>query len=329
MTKLPTIVAVIDTETNTTISDSNHTAQEAMSAAIPANNESSWEQVTQNAANSAETAAEKAAEATIHTTFQQWKGYITSGDGTLVPMAVRQCFVDPQYGICSSSGSSPTAVVYLYLDGSFYYQLHLIEPYLSVVKQNRPLPQPPSFTNSSINGGDFIDWTLAIAIGVVVVLGILMIFQQIGIRIFFHKSQKNFFRPLAVEKDDEVDDHIRGQDNFHSFAQDVIPWSMSGKGASSPHGRSSKVVVSVFSMVAPLAPPELELVESRFHRDPDLVDLPHLRSRSKVAIPASMEHRTTSFHSDTSDPGSDTEDLFGSPSQGNGVFHLTRDKLSV
>ena len=324
ITKLPTVVAVID---NTAIPDSDEAAQDAVSAAVTNKNESSSE-TTQKAADAAEAAvvaAEKAAEATAHTAYQQWKGYITSGDGTLVPTAVRQCFVNPQYGIGSGSGSdsSPTAVGYLYLDGSFYYQLHLIEPYLSVVQLHRPLPQPPSFTNSSINGGDFIDWTLAIAIGVVVVLGILMIFQQIGIRIFFHKSQKNFFRPLALEKDDEVDDHIRGQDHFNSFAQDVIPWSMSGKGASSPHGRSSKVVVSVFSMVAPLAPPELELVESRFHRDPDLVDLPHLRSRSKVAIPASMDHRTTSFHSDTSDPGSDNEDLFGSPSQGNGVFHLT------
>jgi hypothetical protein len=162
----------------------------------------------------------------------------------------------------------------------------------------------------------------------VVVLGLLMLLQQIGIPIFLYRSQKKFFDPHAQEKDEvELEDHmhrqLHGQGHVHGFEPDVIPWSMSGKSSNrSQHGGKATPPI-----IAPAS--ELEMVESIFHRgDPDFVDLPHLKSTSKVAVPVSLENRSLSNVSDQSAGRSggaieDEEDVLGltTRSHANGAFH--------
>jgi hypothetical protein len=327
-TSIPTVIIPVPGDEAT---EAVKAAQEAVNAAQEAKNFSSSEasEKAANAAQAAAQAAQKAADASAQTAYHQMRGYITSGDGELVSSAIRQCFTNLLFGVADGSGSSsaPTAVAYLYLDGSFYYRLNMTEPYLSVVRQHRPMPTPPSFKRSIMNGGgDFIDWTLALAIGMAVVLGILMLLQQIGIRIFLYKSQKKFFDPHAIEKDEiELDEHmhrqLHGQGHSHGFEPDVIPWSMSGKSSSrSQHGKKTMTPASV----KPAS--ELEMVESIFHRgDPDFVDLPHLKSTSKVAVPVSLDQRTLSNLSSEHSAG---RSMGGASEDEEDVLHLTNTPRS-
>lgn len=252
-----------------------------------------------DAAEAAANAAQKTADAAQALAAME---NLLSGDGDLVSSAVRECFSRPQFGIRGENGT----IGYLYLDGNFYYQLNLTAPYVDVVKFDRPLPR--SKTQDPVKaGGDVVDMTLAFVLIALLVFGFFALLQQIGCRMGFHYSQKRFFSPRHDH--DDISDALE-EESVSSDADRMddclgIPFSMGGR-KSPPYRR--RTIVPIVQNEHPksrsssdgdmeLVPTRSATVPPRFARHPDLVDMPNLKSSSKVAVPVA-------HHSANGDNGS-------------------------
>ena len=214
---------------------------------------------------------------------------------------------------------------YVYWDGSFYLRLNLTAPFISVIPLNMELPQPDS-PNGFVRG-DLVDWALALAIFGFFLLGVLLTLQQImgrNLRVIrpLYKFQRWFFDPLnhTVSSSGDLDLSERDIDQDFMFGEERIPISMGGKLA--PFTLSQMLspdpgVEWHEGKVESVGEVELAVrnEDGGFHsnnvdgqgddgdypsssqnpgsakrlfRDPDLVDLPDLKSKSKVAVPVSF-----------------------------------------
>ena len=304
--------------TGDTASEAQKAANEAHEAAAEAKNASTNESA-EKAADAAEHAADAAQKAANAARWQKDMESMLSGDGTLVTQSLQQCWTDPLYGIASENTS--TVVAYMYLDGNFYYRLNLTPPFMDVIELQMPIPQ--QHTSGVLTPDDFVDRILAFCICGLVVVSLFALLQQFGLRLAFYDRQKFFFDPTMSNPDnhdlhDAIDDSEnlqRGQGREHGFAEDVIPLSMGGRrpivrGSSqllvtnSPT-QSNRVhdledgdvelvglsaIPSLNGKASPsdMASPAAQFPPPRFTRDPDLVDIYSLRSRSKVARPVTL-----------------------------------------
>lgn len=222
---------------------------------------------------------------------------------------------------------------YLYWDGSFYLRLNLTAPFISVVPLNLELPQPDS--HNGFARGDLVDWALVLAIFSFFLLGVLLTLQQImgrNLRVIrpLYKFQRWFFDPLnhvPSNSDGDLDLSERSVVQDYMFGEERIPISMGGKLAPfslsqmlSPdpsvewgEGRAEsagEVEMAVRSDNGGDASNSLDDPEDdddysnslldpgaakRLFRDPDLVDLPDLKSRSKIAVPVSFPSSPSSL----------------------------------
>ena len=209
--------------------EANKAAQEAKEKAHEAKEAATTEADSKaaDAAEAAANAAQKAADVTTQKQQQVLQKNLLSGDGDLMSMSLVTCFTDPQYELVQEDGS---AIAYIYLDGATFYRLNLTMPYLDVAKADRPIPQPPSAAGSG--GGDFVDWTLAIATIAFLCIGVMLVFQRIGFKFLepLYKLQKWFFSPTDSGYDSEEEEAMKmGQGFEHAFGEDAIPFSMGGR----------------------------------------------------------------------------------------------------
>ncbi|KAL3944656.1 MAG: hypothetical protein SGBAC_001264 [Bacillariaceae sp.] len=261
---------------------------------------------------------------------------LLSGDGDSMALVITSsCLMDPQYGIASiGEDGNLTSQAYLYRDGSLYWQLDLVHPFFTVEKVNRPLPKPSDLSNDS-QGGDLVDWTLALLVMAAVLVGILMIVQQMNIKLLhrYYYLQRWFFNP--TEHDYEGDMLVP---DSTELGEDGVPVAMGGRRTrtfattryrDSPASKSHSIndhdsfdfsgshedddmaaastgdvemrdLSSVPTSLLRTKSGESCDVLSRgsdedddfasriLSKNPDLVDLPSLSSKSKVATPVGM-----------------------------------------
>ena len=311
-----------------------------------------------DAAQAAADAALVAADATSSAASQAAMDSLLSGDGSMMSSIVSTCFSNPRYEISSPDTNRTAPIeIYLFRDPSIYYKLELVSPYLEVVKLSRPLPKAATLLSDYGAGGDALDWTLAIAIFVSMLLLVLLICQQMGKHYVasISKCQRRFFNPRNHDDEDEEASGVHSGSHFF-FGKNGIPVSMGGRQSSYSPLKSGETLQNViveesftdddadggeddFGPLSPHAPqgshlnstpnrsPSLELemvnfgsdshiydgrstprlhpyrdssdssrgsseddnagleIPDRLLRNPDLVELPSLKSKSKVAIP--------------------------------------------
>ena len=239
----PSAFKISPQDTKSEVDNAQEAANQAKQAAAEAKDAAKTE-VDSKAANAAEiaaNAAQKAADATNTAAAQSAMDAFLSGDGTSIVPILSPCFSDPQFGI-STLDENGTLVThaYLYVDGSSYYKLDLTFPFMQIVQVEHTLPQPPDFSGPG-EGGDFVDWTLALLLLFLTLFGILMLFQQAfggyvkSLRPWF-KFQKWFFNPLhyedtVMEEEQRLSQTQQGGGQAYSFGEDVIPVSMGGRRA--------------------------------------------------------------------------------------------------
>ncbi|CAJ1960107.1 unnamed protein product [Cylindrotheca closterium] len=248
---------------------------------------------------------------------------LLSGDGDSMALVITSsCLMDPQYGIASiDEDGNVTSQVYLYRDGSLYWQLNLVHPYFTVERVKRPLPKPSDLSSDG-QGGDFIDWVLALLVMGTVLVGIVMIIHQMNIKILhrYYYLQRWFFNPTEhdYEGDMLVSDSVE-------LGEDAVPITMGGKrtfatagyrGHSSPHDDfdlpdnfddddiaastgdvEMREISPTSSGLQRMASGESfdgsndsvdDYASRLMSKHPDMVDLPTLSSKSKVATPVGM-----------------------------------------
>jgi hypothetical protein len=250
-------------------------AEEAKEAAQVAHNAAKQkdEHASATAAEAAATAAQKAADATFSAANQQAREGLLSGDGDLMAhILASTCFSNPQYEITklppieitntsflnatnrsntqtTTTTTPPTTLAYLYIDGSFYYRLKMTSPYIDLVRVQFDMPQATvggNLLHGKGNGGDILDWALALVIVIAVVVGATITLQAIGFRIYrpLLKWQRRFFHPRKYLNNMDHDDSERGDfddrafdvrdddddidDDDENSVDDAIPTSMGG-----------------------------------------------------------------------------------------------------
>jgi len=235
-------------------SEAQQAASEAQSAAQAA--EDSGNEQAAEAAQAAATAAQKAAESTNEQAALARQQALLSGDGNAAAQAVSICLSSEAYGIRNRYDSpeqpqlwneanyANTTTVYLYWDGTFYYQVELTAPYLQVVPMDFTMPKPyvPLAEISDYDGftaSDLVDWTIAFAVLALSLIGFLLLLQQVlgrNLRVIRHlyKFQRWFFNPMHYDAGDILDDsertaRSRGGGREYTFAEDTIPLSMGGR----------------------------------------------------------------------------------------------------
>jgi hypothetical protein len=326
---MPTILPI-----SPTASPVSHSEQAAQAAAQAAQAATQAEQSGNvQAAQAAQQAAQAAQQAAVVTASQEAtmaREALLSGDGKGMSNVAATCFQPNNY-LKNSNNSFTTnsnndTLLYLYWDGSFFFQVNLTAPYISVV----PIPVilPQIHRVSGYSSGDWIDWSI---MGIIVMagsLGFWLLLQQVfgqTLRVYrpLYRCQRWFFDPLhhhttidGILYDDD-DEHLYHDTHPSTAAtttlddsgDDVIPLSMGGrKSLSSPpvSPRSHLIwhMERVHNGSDHSRGGDLELTEvisngSRRFRDPDLVALPDLSKSSRVALPVSLsnDELTSSHHS--------------------------------
>jgi hypothetical protein len=205
-------------------------ADEAIKAADEAKNaaETDEENKAADAAQAAADAAKKAADSSSKAAAQAAMNALLSGDGdAMVSIITTNCLANPQYGIATlDEDGNLTSHAYLYRDGSLYWHLDLVPPYFTVEKLNRPLPKAADLSNFG-DGGDFVDWTLAFLVLGMILVGIVMIVQQMNIKFFdrLYNFQRWFFNPT---NHDYEGDMLVVTDSV-GLGEDGVPISMGGR----------------------------------------------------------------------------------------------------
>eukprot|EP00980_Cylindrotheca_fusiformis_P006967 scaffold1469_cov119-Cylindrotheca_fusiformis.AAC.11 len=201
--------------------EANKAADEAKNAAV-----TDKDNTVADAAKAAAVAAEEAAAATTKAAAQAARDAILSGDGdSMVSIITTSCLTNPMYGIADvSEDGNLTAQAYLYRDGSLYWHLELVPPFFTVEKVDRPLPRAADLSNDG-NGVEFLDWTLVIIVLGMVLVGFVMIVQQMNIKIHhrLYYFQRWFFNPTKYDYEGDmfVTDTVEA-------GKDGVPISMGG-----------------------------------------------------------------------------------------------------
>jgi hypothetical protein len=205
-------------------------ADEAIKAADEAKNaaETEEENKAADAAQAAADAAKKAADSSTKAAAQAAMDALLSGDGdAMTSIITANCLANPEYGIATlDEDGNLTSHAYLYRDGSLYWHLDLVPPYFTVEKINRPLPKAADLSNFG-DGGDFVDWTLAFLVLGMILVGIVMIVQQMNIKFFdrLYNFQRWFFNPT---NHDYEGDMLVVTDSVE-VGEDGVPISMGGR----------------------------------------------------------------------------------------------------
>lgn len=300
--------------------EAHKAAQEAKEAAQQAKNASSHA-AAEKAADAAEHAADAAKKAADVAKWTNDMEKLLSGDGDLVSQSLQECWTDPRFGLTDENNTD--VIAYLYLDGNSFFRFPLTPPYFQIVPDPTPFPKIPSDTN--ITPDDFVDWTLAFLIMGFAITGVCMLIQQgSGIEIVCYKKLKYFFNPTGQDYEGEKD-HIflnskkrskNGAGQVHMFSQDAIPTCMGGNRpgksriselviTSSPKSTSRKIAAQrnreagTVELVRfrddPLDEESNSIGKSnvsssqRLSRNHDYVDMPNLKSRSRVARPVTSQ----------------------------------------
>ena len=244
----PTVLNVNPQDTKNEVDEAQQAADQAKQAAAEAKTAAKTD-VDSKAADAAQTAAnaaQKAADATNNAAAQAAMDAFRSGSASSIVPIISPCFTDPQFGI-STLDENGTLIThaYLYLDGSSYYKLNLTAPFIQVVPVEHMLPQPRKFGGRG-EGGDLLDWTLALLLLFASCLGIIMFIQQVLGHQYnligpMYKVQLWFFNPLhykdeALEEERKMAQMQQGGGQAYNFGADAIPFSMGGRRVSSPAG---------------------------------------------------------------------------------------------
>ena len=246
-------------------------AQEAANQAEEAGNKPAAE-----AAQAAADAAQRAADVTVTQQALMHQKALLSGDAASMVATVALCFSDPAYGLAppppppppskalgdnknntetgvgkntttqAAAATTTKAIVpttaYLYWDGTFYFRVDLVPPYISVAPLEYRLPRPKQ-AGMGVTGDDFVDWSLALLIAVMFAIGLLLLLQQVSGRNFkiirpLYRFQRWFFDPthcdLQAMDDFSEAGFPRGMGREYTFGEDVIPLSMGGRRATTP-----------------------------------------------------------------------------------------------
>jgi hypothetical protein len=206
-------------------------ADEAQKAADEAKSAAQTEGETKaaDAAQAAADAAHAAADATSKAASKQAMDNLLSGDGALMSAIAATCFTDPRYAIGSIDiNGVVTAEAYLYRDSSFYYKLELVSPFVAVSRINRALPRAIDPTDFG-EGGDSLDWFLALSIAASLLFLVLLICQQMGKNYIssLARCQRWFFNPRKYDYEGETMNEIQSGPMFF-FGASGIPPSMGG-----------------------------------------------------------------------------------------------------
>jgi hypothetical protein len=186
---------------------------------------------------------------------------LLSNDANTAANIIRTCFTDAKFGMpmtmtstvptnatttttttvtnASSTSSlnnnnnnrTGTVTSYIYWDGSSWYQVELVPPYISVGTATLPIPTPPI---SHFVREDLVDYTIVLIIILVTLFGTLLLLQQVlgrSISYQLYRYQRWFFHPThySLDDDDMVDFSDRKQLSGYDLGQEVIPLSMGGQ----------------------------------------------------------------------------------------------------
>lgn len=210
-------------------------ADEAQKAANEAKNAAHSEGDTKaaDAAQAAADAAHAAADATSKAASKQAMDSLLSGDGSIMSAIAATCFTDPQYEIGSTDvNGTITAEAYLYRDSAFYYKLELVSPFVAVTRINRSLPKAV-YRSDFGEGGDSLDWFLALSIAAALLLLVLLICQQMGKNYLtgLARCQRWFFNPRKYDYEGVTVSGMQSGPLFF-FGESGIPPSMGGRPSS-------------------------------------------------------------------------------------------------
>ena len=284
-------------------------AQEAQAAATEAKEAATTEGETKaaDAAQVAANAAQTAADVTTSAASKTAMGGIRSGDGAIMSSIINTCFTNPQYDILQVDENGTLLVnAYLYGDGSVYYKLNLTSPYLEIAKVEYQPPQPIS-SGDYITGGDMVDWSLAFVVLGMVLLGFLVILQQIGFYYYepLFRRQKWLFNPSQTE-DDHRQEAVEREGAAFTFGSDAIPLSMGGV-RSPNYSRRLFTTRSTVEETSDLSVPDItnNRTATRPKRSPVRiqdrgesfgdVELKHMSSSQESSRPARVDSLSESF----------------------------------
>jgi hypothetical protein len=186
---------------------------------------------------------------------------LLSNDANTAATIIRTCFTDARFGMpmtmptttnssttsttttitnATSSTTSPlnnnsnrtgTVTSYIYWDGSHWYQVELVPPYISVGTATLQIPTPPI---AHFIREDLVDYTIVLIILIITLFGTLLLLQQVlgrSISYQLYRYQRWFFHPThySLDDDDMVDFSDRKLLTAYQFGQEVIPLSMGGQ----------------------------------------------------------------------------------------------------
>lgn len=314
------------------VEEAKQAAADAQQAADEAKNAAHTEGDTKaaDAAQNAATAAQAAADATSNAATKAAMEGLLSGDGNTMAAIATQCLTRDKYGIASvDENGTVTVNAFLYREGTNYYKLNLTSPYIEIAKINRPLPSAATLSSLGAKG-ELVDFVLAFLVMTSIFLLVVVILQQMGYECFqsLFRCQRWFFNPRKYDYEGNKLDSTEG--GFDS-GEDGIPLSMGGRvskisqsavetpAARSLNNNGSQTPISIGStqelemrnlsgrrrlartmsdhtsqgsLSGDELGEDLAVVPQRLYRDPDLVDMPHLKSTSKVAIPVGSNQQT-------------------------------------
>ena len=241
----------------------------------------------------------EAADATLTAASKAAMDSLLHGDGATMTSILSTCFSDPKYHIGQANNDDDddkSTFVYLYIDGATYYRLNITEPYWDVLHSSQAIatPETPSIAKAS-----FFEWLLVLIIiggflfGILVMLhftGVVSIDPRLSFRWFFHptKPDHNIIMPMIPlnnlkNKCEVVSTTDDDEDLFHD--EEFI----NGSNNDNDDGNLRSRRVRQFEMVSKSSI-SVNVDDSSFStvsRDPSLVDRPHSKSSTKVALPIS------------------------------------------
>jgi hypothetical protein len=132
----------------------------------------------------------------------------------------------------NENGSNRTGTVlsYIYWDGSHWYQVELVPPYISVATSTLVIPAPPIHHTV---GEDMVDYAIVLLLLAVTAFGALLLLQQVlgrSISLKLYRYQRWFFHPTKYSlEDDMLDFSDRKHLTAYQFGREAIPLSMGGQ----------------------------------------------------------------------------------------------------
>lgn len=188
---------LLDTSSNDTASSSSSTPTQS-----PTDIFATVEAVTKEAAAKEAAAKEAAAAAAMQSLY--------SGDGSLITSTLSPCLYDPTYKINST--------IFLFIDGTSYFQMKLVEPYWEAISLHESVPPP---TKQPEGKGDFLDWFLVLFLSTMLLFGVLLALNKMGCAILGKKNNP-YNREIEMADSADDDDH---HDQFDSIPPSMVDYS--------------------------------------------------------------------------------------------------------